>query len=418
MPFPISFNSMHDERHENTSRLIKIINGRLIRDHKIVEDDVLYIYDGKILDSQNYFFSANGDVPDEIIDAKGLLISPGFIDVQINGAFGSDFSDWQGEENMRCNVDNVAKGLLKYGCTSFVPTIISSKSEIYQKVLPVLKTRKGNKTNGAEVLGVHLEGPFIQSSQHGAHEVSHVRTAPNGFSDFVETYGLREGNDHNIRLITVAPEVEGVLDSLKDLIRIGVTVSIGHSSATVAQAEEAVEKGAKSITHLFNAMQQFHHRDPGIIGMLGTTRIPRPYYGIICDGIHAHPNSIKIAYDSHPSGAILVTDAMAAMGLPPGDYTFGGIPVRKTADDKVEVIKTGRLAGSVITMDSCVRNFKKFTGCSIIEAIEAATLHPAELLGIQHIKGTLHAGADADLVFLNEDLRIVRCFIAGEEIEI
>ncbi|CAG8528013.1 15661_t:CDS:2 [Acaulospora colombiana] len=416
MPFLISLDDK--EKCGKTSRLIKIINGRLVRDHKIVEDDVLYICNGKIIDSQDYFFSANGGVPDEVIDARGLLISPGFIDVQINGAFGADFSDWQGEERMKRDVDKVAKGLLKYGCTSFVPTMISSKPEVYQKVLPTLKPRKGNKTNGAEILGAHLEGPFIQPSQHGAHEVSHLRSAPNGFSDFVDVYGLRENKCQNVKMITVAPEIEGVLDSMEDLIRNGVTVSIGHSSATVAQAESAIEKGVKSITHLFNAMQQFHHRDPGIIGVLGTTRIPRPFYGIICDGIHAHPNSIKIAYDCHPRGAILITDAIAAMGLPPGNYTFGRIPIRKIGDDRVEVIETGKLAGSVITIDACVRNFRKFTGCSIVEAIEAATLHPAELLGIQHIKGTLHAGADADLVFLNDDLKIIKCFIAGEEVDI
>lgn len=147
--------------------------------------------------------------------------------------------------------------------------------------------------------------------------------------------------------------------------------------------------------------------------MLGTT-YPRPYYGIICDGIHIHPNSVKIAYDSHNSGAILVTDAMAAMGLPSGNYTLGDVPVRKDGN-KVEVIKNGKLAGSVITIDECVKNFRTFTGCSIVEAIEAATLHPAELLGIENIKGTLHPGADADLVFLDDDLNIVRCFLAGEE---
>ncbi|KAF0396654.1 Metallo-dependent hydrolase [Gigaspora margarita] len=405
------------DREHNRSRLVKIVNGRLIRDHKIINDDVLYLYNGKIIDPQTYFFTC-GDLPDVVIDAKGLLIAPGFIDVQINGAFGVDFSQWHGEEKMRKGIDNVARGLLKYGCTSFIPTLISSEIEIYHKVLPLLKSRKGNKTNGAEILGAHVEGPFIMPSKCGAHEESYLRVASGGFSDFVKVYGLNEGKDQIVKIVTVAPEVEGVLDSVEDLVQTGVTVSLGHSSATVAQAESAVEKGARFITHLFNAMQQFHHRDPGIIGLLGTTRIPRPYYGIICDGIHVHPNSIKMAYDSHPKGAVLVTDAMAAMGLPPGDYALGDIPVRKINDERVEVIENGRLAGSVITIDACVRNFKKSTGCSIVEAVEAATLHPAELLGIQNIKGTLNIGADADLVFLDDDLKIMKCFIAGEEVDI
>ncbi|CAG8485996.1 12975_t:CDS:2 [Funneliformis mosseae] len=397
-----------------TSRLVKIINGRIVRDHKIINDDVLYIYEGKIIDPQNHFFTY-GNSPDTVINAKGLLIAPGYIDIQINGAFGVDFSVWKDDKQMKEGLDKVAKGLLKNGCTSFVPTIVSSPKEIYHKVLPLLKPRKGNKENGAEVLGAHVEGPFITHSKQGAHKESYLRTAPNGFKDFIDIYGLY---DHAVKLITVAPDVEGALDSLEGLINFGITVSIGHSSATVAQAELAVEKGAKCITHLFNAMQQFHHRDPGIVGLLGTTRLARPFYGIICDGTHVHPNSIKIAYDSHPRGAILVTDAMAAMGLPPGEYSLGGIPVRKSGNEKVEVIDNGKLAGSVITIDACVKNFKKFTGCNVIEAIEAATLHPAELLNIQNVKGTLDVGADADIIFLDDDLNLVKCFIAGEEVSI
>ncbi|CAB4442980.1 unnamed protein product [Rhizophagus irregularis] len=409
------FQSSEKTRQNRNSRLIKIVNGRIVRNHTIINDDVLYIHDGKIIDPQNHFFAC-GNPPDVVINAKGLLIAPGYIDVQINGAFGVDFSVWKGDKQMKEGLDKIAKGLVKYGCTSFVPTIVSSHKEVYHQVLPTLKPRKGNKDNGAEVLGVHVEGPFITSSQLGAHEESCLRAAPNGINDFVDIYGLHELKDNPIKIITVAPDVEGVLDSLEELVNFGITVSIGHSSATVFQAESAIEKGAKCITHLFNAMQQFHHRDPGIVGLLGTTRITRPFYGIICDGIHVHPNSIKIAYDSHPKGAILVTDAMAALGLPPGEYTLGGISVRKSGNEKVEVVENGKLAGSVISIDACVKNFKKFTGCSVIEAIEAATLHPAELLGIQNFKGTLNVGADADFVFLDDDLNVVKCFIAGEEI--
>ncbi|PKY37339.1 Metallo-dependent hydrolase [Rhizophagus irregularis] len=382
------FQSSEKTRQNRNSRLIKIVNGRIVRNHTIINDDVLYIHDGKIIDPQNHFFAC-GNPPDVVINAKGLLIAPGYIDVQINGAFGVDFSVWKGDKQMKEGLDKIAKGLVKYGW---------------------------NKDNGAEVLGVHVEGPFITSSQLGAHEESCLRAAPNGINDFVDIYGLHELKDNPIKIITVAPDVEGVLDSLEELVNFGITVSIGHSSATVFQAESAIEKGAKCITHLFNAMQQFHHRDPGIVGLLGTTRITRPFYGIICDGIHVHPNSIKIAYDSHPKGAILVTDAMAALGLPPGEYTLGGISVRKSGNEKVEVVENGKLAGSVISIDACVKNFKKFTGCSVIEAIEAATLHPAELLGIQNFKGTLNVGADADFVFLDDDLNVVKCFIAGEEI--
>ncbi|CAJ0627560.1 13209_t:CDS:2 [Entrophospora sp. SA101] len=343
--------------------------------------------------------------PDLVIDAKGLFVVPGFIDIQINGAFGVDFSQTSAdfdEQKVKADLTKVSKGLLRTGCTSFIPTLISSEDHVYKNMLPLIGPRKGNLKNGAEILGSHVEGPFITPEKCGVHEKYKFKVLSNGFSDFENTYGS-ENIRNSIKLITVAPEVEGVLDNIERLVKSGITVSIGHSAATVVEAESAIKKG-------------FHHRDPGIIGLLGTTCIKRPYYGVICDGIHVHPNSIKIAYDSHPKGAIVVTDAISAMGLPPGDYELGDIHVRKQ-DEKVEIVGTRTLAGSVITIDESVRNFKKFTGCSIVEAIEAATLHPAELLGIQNRKGTLNTGSDADLLFLDDDLKIIRCFIAGEEFD-
>lgn len=188
--------------------------------------------------------------------------------------------------------------------------------------------------------------------------------------------------------------------------------------ANISQAEQAVEKGATFITHLFNAMPQFHHRDPGVIGLLGARLdLPRPYYGLICDGIHVHPNSVKIAYDSHPEGVILVTDAMSAMGLVPGNYQLGNMNVTKE-EDRVYIEGTDTLAGSVITLDACIRNFIQFTHCSLIEALEAVTLHPAVLLGIDQTKGVIKPGADADLVLLSDDLFVKRVFVAGEEVDL
>nr|CAG8558580.1 9178_t:CDS:2 [Entrophospora candida] len=398
----------------SSSFLKKIINARLIHDHKIIENDVLFIQNGLIIDPQNHFFAKESS-PDLVIDAKGLFVVPGFIDIQINGAFGVDFSQTSAdfdEQKIKADLTKVSKGLLRTGCTSFIPTLISSEDHVYKNMLPLIGPRKGNLKNGAEILGSHVEGPFITPEKCGVHEKYKFKVLSNGFSDLENTYGS-ENIRNSIKLITVAPEVEGVLDNIERLVKSGITVSIGHSAATVVEAESAIKKGAKCITHLFNAMQQ---ANPGIIGLLGTTCIKRPYYGVICDGIHVHPNSIKIAYDSHPKGAIVVTDAISAMGLPPGDYELGDIHVRKQ-DEKVEIVGTKTLAGSVITIDESVRNFKKFTGCSIIEAIEAATLHPAELLGIQNRKGTLNTGSDADLLFLDDDLKIIRCFIAGEEFD-
>lgn len=183
---------------------------------------------------------------------------------------------------------------------------------------------------------------------------------------------------------------------------------------------------------------QFHHRDPGMIGLLGATTLPnparmehhpdrsattgnnafsvdpRPFYGIICDGVHVHPNSVRIAYYAHPSGCVLVTDALSAAGLPQGVYRLADREVETKGKSGAYVKGTDTLAGSTTSIDTCVRNFKKFTSCTTVEALEAATLHPAQMLGIQHRKGTLRPGSDADFVFLDDDLHVQRVYLRGQ----
>ncbi|CAO3697847.1 unnamed protein product [Rhizopus stolonifer] len=428
-----------------SDKIIKIINARILLNHEIVQDSYLWYQDGKIIHPQNLFFSARRDA-DEIIDAKGLLVVPGFIETQINGAYGIDFADHEEPvEVLKKNVNKVAQGLLRYGCTAFCPTVVSSVSDVYKKVLPLLNHRPGSVSTGATILGAHIEGPFIALEKKGAHNPEVLREAKNGIKDLDEAYGpeLKKGKEA-VRIITMAPEIEGVCDVIPDLIERGIVVSMGHSACQIADAEKAVRKGARSITHLFNAMPAFHHRDPGLVGILGAADLPipdtsshhpevsktsqdrqkpepRPFYGLICDGVHVHPNSIRIAYYSHPTGAVLVTDTLSAMGLPKGDYILGGSEVEVDEDGGAYIKGTKTLAGSTITIDQCIRNFQKFTNCSLVEAIEAATLHPARMLGIDQQKGTLNVGADADFVFLNDannDLQIERVFIAGEEVQL
>ncbi|KAI9250887.1 hypothetical protein BDA99DRAFT_522159 [Phascolomyces articulosus] len=425
--------------------ITKIINARLLKNHEIVEGSYLWFQNGKIIDPQSLFFDHLRDA-DEIIDAKGLLVVPGFIDTQINGAYGIDFADYEGsDEKIQADINKVAKGLLQYGCTSFCPTVVSSEPAVYKKVLPHLNARKGSATGGAEILGAHIEGPFISVEKKGAHKQSVFRTAENGIQDFDEAYGeeLKKGNKA-VSIMTLAPELNGVNDTIPDIVARGIKVALGHTSCRIAEAEQAVVKGATSITHLFNAMQAFHHRDPGLIGVLGAADLPipespkghpepsdtspcrtkpdpRPFYGIICDGVHVHPNSVRMAYYSHPTGAVLVTDALSAMGLPAGTYSLGGRDVAVDHNGAAYVKGTSTLAGSTITIDECIRNFQKFTNCTVVEAVEAATLHPAELLGISDRKGTLNVGGDADFVFLDDftgELKVDRVYVAGEQVKL
>ncbi|ORZ19882.1 hypothetical protein BCR42DRAFT_371721 [Absidia repens] len=401
-----------------SDKIYKIINARLLIDHQIVENEYLWFQHGKIIHPQTIFFDERRDA-DEIIDAQGLLVAPGFIDTQINGGYGIDFADYEAPvEKIQQDIDTVAKGLLQYGWSA---------------------------EGGSEILGAHIEGPFISTEKKGAHKQQVFRNAKNGIADFDLAYGseLKKGNKA-VSIITMAPEIEGVTDAIPDLVARGITVAMGHTDCRIAEAELAVTKGATSITHLFNAMQAFHHRDPGLVGVLGAADLPlpetaqrhpepsstspcrhkpdpRPFYGIICDGVHVHPNSIRIAYYSHPRGAVLVTDALSAMGLPKGTYTLGGRDVEVDASGACYIKGTRTLAGSTVTIDECVRNFQRFTNCTIVEALEAATLHPARLLGIDDRKGTLNAGADADFVFLDDstgEVFVKHVWVAGVKVEL
>ncbi|CDH50089.1 n-acetylglucosamine-6-phosphate deacetylase-like [Lichtheimia corymbifera JMRC:FSU:9682] len=427
---------------DSSAPIYKIVNAKLLLNHELVEGSYLWFQNGKIIHPQNLFFDLHREA-DEIIDAKGMLVVPGFIDTQINGAYGIDFADYEEtDEKLSKDIDTVAKGLLKYGCTAFCPTVVSSEPAVYSKVLPLLRPRKGTADGGAEILGAHVEGPFISPEKKGAHKISVLQDAKNGIEDFDKAYGpeLKKGKDA-VSIMTLAPELPGVTDAIPDLVARGITVALGHSACQIADAEKAVNQGANSITHLFNAMQTFHHRDPGLVGVLGahdlpipskskghplpsntspcrTKADPRPFYGLICDGVHVHPNSIRIAYYSHPRGAVLVTDALSAMGLPAGTYSLGGRDVAVDHNGAAYIKGTNTLAGSTLTMDACVRNFQCFTNCTTVEALEAATLHPAQMLGIADRKGTLNVGGDADLVFLDEDLKVKRVFVAGEEVKL
>ncbi|KAF9576874.1 hypothetical protein BGW38_008101, partial [Lunasporangiospora selenospora] len=293
-------------------------------------------------------------------------------------AFGVDFSVASDPETYERDLLNVNRGLLKYGTTSYCPTIVSSSAAVYHK-LDQLKPEPPSLVLTLRVLSSTRPVLVLKVLQ---------ANATNGFEDFKAVYGfegktpeaqaeLTKKSQNSVCIITCAPELDGIMETIPDLVKCGITVSVGHSMANVSQAEEAVHKGATFITHLFNAMPQFHHRDPGVIGLLGSSQdLPRPYYGLICDGIHVHPNSLT------------------------------------------ERIFNSSFPHSVITLDACIRNFIQFTKCSLIEALEAVTLHPAVLLGIQETKGVIKPGADADLVFLSDDLYVKRVFVAGEEVDL
>lgn len=385
-------------------------NCHILRDHRLQRED-LWIREGKILNPEKLFFEEKGSA-DVQVDCQGTILAPGFIDVQINGGYGVDFS--AATDDVSCGISLVAKKLLSHGVTAFCPTLVSSPPSVYHKVLPQIKVHDGGP-DGAGVLGVHLEGPFISKEKKGAHPEHCLQTFQN---DIAQDLSAMYGSFDNVSILTLAPELKGSKGAIRELVKRGITVSLGHSVANLSQAEEAVLEGANFITHLFNAMLPFHHRDPGIVGLLTSDRIPSGrtvFYGMIADGIHTNPAALRIAHRAHPKGLVLVTDAITAMGLSPGRHTLGQ-QVIEIEGLRAYVAGTKTLCGSIATMDMCVRHFLGTAGCSLESALEAASLHPSQLLGIEHRKGTLNYGTDADFVLLDKELNMKATYIAGQQV--
>ncbi|XP_050929923.1 N-acetylglucosamine-6-phosphate deacetylase [Lates calcarifer] len=401
---------MPSNRSVSDAPITQFINCRILRDHRLQRED-LWVREGRILDPEKLFFDEQG-YADKRVDCEGSIIAPGFIDVQINGGFGIDFS--QASDDVSAGVSFVAKKILEHGVTSFCPTLVTSPPAVYHKVLPQVKVHGGGP-HGAGVLGFHLEGPFISLEKKGAHPEQYLRTFRcGGVEDLIEVYGSLD----NVAMVTLAPELVRQPIVLFGLMLRLLSPPAGHSVANLSQAEDAVQTGASFITHLFNAMLPFHHRDPGIVGLLTSDQVPAGrtvYYGMIADGIHTNPAALRIAHRAHPSGLVLVTDAIAAMGLPPGRHTLGQ-QVIEIQGLHAYVAGTKTLSGSIATMDMCVRHFKQASGCSVEEALEAASLHPAQLLGLGHRKGNLDYGSDADLVLLDDALDVKATYISGEEV--
>ncbi|XP_058460842.1 N-acetylglucosamine-6-phosphate deacetylase [Malaya genurostris] len=388
-------------------KLIQFRNCRLLRNHRLVVDD-LWVRAGQIIDPEKVFFDEKRQAHRQI-DCNNAIIAPGFIDLQINGGYGIDFSN--DIRTVESGIRRVSKGLLTHGVTSFCPTLVTSPPSTYHAVLPRIPKKAGGY-HGASILGCHVEGPFINSSKKGAHPQECIKEFENGIQTVSDMYGSFD----NISIVTLAPEKEGASEVIQELSRRGVTVSVGHSMANLHDGEIAVQHGARLITHLFNAMLPFHHRDPGLVGLLTSDNIPSDamvYFGIISDGVHTHPAALRIAYRTHPEGLILVTDAISAMGLTEGRHRIGQMDM-EVRGGKAYIAGTNTLCGSIAPMDECIRFFKKATNCSIEYALEAASLHPALCLGIEKHKGTLEYGADADFVILNDSLNVLSTWIAGD----
>mmetsp|Transcript_12657 Transcript_12657/g.19035 ORF Transcript_12657/g.19035 Transcript_12657/m.19035 type:complete len:418 (+) Transcript_12657:60-1313(+) len=387
--------------------------------------------DGTLLEGEDLFvccegkihLSQPGDMSEgfiEMIDCEGGILSPGFIDLQLNGAYGVDFSDVASADFG--SIMDVCKKLPSSGVTSFLPTLVSCDAVVYKELLPRYYQIINDETNysyvgGAVILGLHLEGPYFAMEKRGAHNISSIRSSFTD-NDFTDIYGeIIKQRPGLVRLVTLAPELPGALDVISELKDTGCIVSMGHSNATFEQGVNGIKSGATLITHLFNAMKPFHHREPGLAGLIAlhNEQVQRPFVSIIVDGFHLHPTVVNLVNLTNPDRLILVTDAMSAMGLNDGQHTLGSMRVEKR-DKRATIVGTETLAGSVVSMDECLRSFVEFTGVSPGEALLKCTLAPATLLGLCDTIGVIKSGADADLVLLNDQLVVRKTWVKGTEV--
>lgn len=333
----------------------------------------------------------------EVIEAKGLTLLPGFVDVHVHGAVGYDTMD-ASAEGLRC----MAQFYARHGVTAFLPTTWTDTHERITAALETVAERQGPQPDGATILGVHLEGPYLNPSKCGAQKLEYIRRADRDEALSFLDVGV-------IRLLALAPEYEENHWLIEECVRRGITISVAHTGASYQHIVEAVRRGLTHATHTFNAMTPLSHREPGVVGAV--LSMPEVRCELIADTIHVHPAVMRILHAAKGrDGVALVTDAVRPAGLPEGEYAIDDRPV--LVKDGAVRLPDGTLAGSILTMDTALRNFMRATGQPLESVWPITSLNAARAIHAADRKGSLEVGKDADLVLLDEDVQV--CLTVAE----
>ncbi|HLE31065.1 MAG TPA: N-acetylglucosamine-6-phosphate deacetylase [Bacteroidota bacterium] len=335
----------------------------------------------------------------KVFDFEGMMLTPGFIDVLVHGGGGHGFADVGREAT-----ENISSFYFKHGTTGMLAALYSKpEEEMIDDITRIVNFITGSQRSN--VWGIHLEGPFINRELHGAMKVDALWDAN------IEGWKrLFEASQGFVRLMTIAPELPGVDEIMRIAASKDVVLSIGHSAATYQEVLNAIDNGAAHVTHMFNAMKPFHHREPGVA--LAALLQNELKIELIADGIHVHPAVMKLLFKIKGEGGILlITDAIRASGMPDGDYTFMDQTIR--VHQNKAYLADGTLAGSTLTMEKAVKNMVQLVEVPITKAVRMASLNGAKVLGLEHHKGILAVGKDADLVVLDRDFNVQMTVFEG-----
>ncbi len=384
------------------NRVLTLINGQIFAEQGTIQNGYLQIEDDKLvgMGEMDEFVHHLDEV---VIDLKGRMVIPGMIDIHIHGAAGVDVMDAAPEA-----LEKMSLFLAKEGTTGFLATTITqSPVNIEKAISNVADYIENSQTAGkAECLGIHLEGPFVSARRKGAQPLEFIME-PN-----ISQFKLwQEAARGNIKLVTLAPEEPGGTELARYLQETGVIASIGHSDATYDQVMDAIEAGVSHVTHLFNGMRGFHHREPGVAGAAMLNKALN--VEMILDGIHIDSRSVMLAFQQITSERILlITDAMRAKCMKEGVYELGGQQV--TVSERDARLADGTLAGSILKMKDAASNIKKFVNCEMEDIIKMTASNAAKELNIYDRKGSITVGKEADLVVLNQDFDVHMTFCRGK----